>query len=84
MKLIFFGSGSTFADISNDFQSNIVLENANHKRLLIDCDTDIRHSLKDINLRYADIDSVYVGHFHFNHVGGIEWLAFSAYFAILL
>ncbi|ABX78499.1 MBL fold metallo-hydrolase [Coxiella burnetii] len=80
MKLIFLGSGSAFADISNNFQSNILLENSNHKHLLIDCGTDAHHSLKNVNLRYADIDSVYVSHFHFDHVGGLEWLAFSAYF----
>lgn len=80
MKLIFLGSGSAFTDISDNYQSNILLEGPNNKRLLIDCGTDVRHSLQTAHLSYKDIDAIYISHFHFDHVGGLEWLAFSFYF----
>ena len=80
MKLTFLGSGSAFTDINSNFHSNMLLESPTHKRLLIDCGTDIRHSLQALHLSYSNIDSVYISHLHFDHVGGLEWLAFSTYF----
>ena len=80
MKLTFLGSGSAFTDVNCNFHSNILLESATNKRLLIDCGTDIRCSLQALNVSYQDIDSVYISHLHFDHVGGLEWLAFSTFF----
>jgi ribonuclease BN (tRNA processing enzyme) len=51
------------------------------KRLLIDAGGDIRFSLKNVGLSYSDIDSVYVTHLHNDHIGGMEFLAFSSYFS---
>lgn len=76
-KIIFLGSGSAFTVGKNNYQSNILLELANGHKMLIDCGTDIRLSLFEQGLNYLDIDAVYISHLHADHVGGLEWLAFT-------
>ena len=78
MKLVFAGSGSAFT--MNNRQSNMVLEDANKKRLLIDCGSDARHSLQQLGLAPKDVTDVYISHLHADHVGGLEWLAFVTFF----
>jgi len=80
MKLTFIGSGSAFTIGSNNFQSNMILENNEHKRLLIDCGTDARFSLDAVGLSYRDITDVYISHLHADHCGGLEWLGFTRKF----
>jgi len=85
MKLRFIGSGSAFATIPGNFQSNMIFEvpdpqTGEIRRLLFDCGSDVRWSLDAIGLTYADIDALYVSHLHADHVGGIEWLGFKNYF----
>ena len=79
LKLIFLGTGSAFATGADNYQSNMLLvENENH--LLIDCGSDIRHSLYELGYSYRDIPNVYISHLHADHVGGLEWLAFTTHF----
>lgn len=79
MKLTFLGSGSAFTTDGN-WHSNVLVE-IGGKRLLIDCGSDARHSAKELGLTALDIDAVFVSHLHADHVGGLEWLGFSTYFA---
>lgn len=81
MKLTFLGSGSAFTVGGNNFHSNMLLENSN-RRLLIDCGTDARLSLHKQGLDHRDIQDVYISHLHFDHAGGLEWLAFKTKFDI--
>jgi ribonuclease BN (tRNA processing enzyme) len=78
MKLTFIGTGSAFT--MTNFQSNMLLEDSG-KRLLIDCGGDARHALAKAGLTANDVDALYVSHLHADHIGGIEWLGFSRYFA---
>lgn len=80
MKLIFLGTGSAFTVGSHNFHSNMILENENSDRLLIDCGSDARFSLFEVGLSYRDITDVYISHLHADHVGGLEWLAFTSKF----
>ncbi|MBA2648382.1 MAG: MBL fold metallo-hydrolase [Legionella sp.] len=80
MKLQFLGSGAAFVPITENYQSNMILESFSGRKLLIDCGTDARHSLKAAQLSYKDIDAIYISHFHADHVGGLEWLAFRTKF----
>lgn len=80
MKLIFLGTGSAFTVGANNYQSNALIVSDSGKRLLLDCGTDIRLSLFEQNFTHKDIDAVYVSHLHADHVGGLEWLAFTKYF----
>jgi len=55
-------------------------EDGNKKGLLIDCGSDIRHSLKDSGFSADDVDAVYISHLHGDHCGGLEWLGFIKHF----
>jgi ribonuclease BN (tRNA processing enzyme) len=77
MKLTFIGTGSAFA--MTNFQSNMLLEDSG-KRLLIDAGGDVRFALAKAGLGAKDVDALYISHLHADHIGGIEWLAFSRYF----
>ncbi|KZB69953.1 MULTISPECIES: MBL fold metallo-hydrolase [Thalassospira] len=85
MKLTFAGTGSAFCMAADNFQSNMVLEttpsgNAQPHRLLIDCGSDARHSLRNLGYMPNDFDAVYISHLHSDHIGGLEWMALANYF----
>src|SRR5688500_12374647 len=80
MKLVFIGAGSAFTVDKNNYNSNMLLQNSNQKRLLIDCGSDARRALYDLCLTYHDIQDVYISHLHADHAGGLEWLAFCTKF----
>lgn len=77
MKLTFLGSGSAFT--IDNYQSNMLIEEGN-KKMLVDCGSDIRFALRDIDLTYKDIEAVYISHLHADHAGGLEWLGFTRKF----
>jgi len=79
MKLTFLGSGSAFT-VGDNYHSNMLLTAANGKKLLIDCGSDVRHALYEQGFSYLDIQDVYVSHLHADHIGGLEWLAFTTKF----
>lgn len=80
MKLIFLGSGSAFTVGYNNYHSNMLLINDNNEKLLIDCGSDARLALHELNLTYSDIKDVYISHLHADHCGGLEWLGFTTKF----
>jgi len=85
MKLTFAGTGSAFCMAADNFQSNMVLETTplgdeQPHRLLIDCGSDARHSLRNLGHMPNDFDAVYISHLHSDHIGGIEWFALANYF----
>jgi ribonuclease BN (tRNA processing enzyme) len=80
MKIRFIGVGSQFSG-QDLYQSNMIITAASGKRLLIDCGGDARYSLTECGLRPQDLDAVYISHLHADHIGGMEWLALSTYFA---
>lgn len=79
LKMIFLGSGSAFTVGPENYQSNILLT-VDNDTLLIDAGSDIRHSLREKNLTYKDIVTVYLTHLHGDHTGGLEYLALTTYF----
>ena len=79
-KITFLGSASAFYDDFDNYQSNILIER-NNKKLLIDCGTDIRFSLRDYGLKLTDITDLYVSHAHADHIGGMECLGFIKKFS---
>jgi ribonuclease BN (tRNA processing enzyme) len=82
MKLTFLGCHSAMSSSAkkNQFQSNMVLTFDNGQNMLIDCGTDIPHSMENSGFSYKDINFVYISHLHADHMGGLEWLAFNTYF----
>jgi ribonuclease BN (tRNA processing enzyme) len=77
MKLTFLGSGGAFT--TTNYQSNILIEQEGHK-LLFDCGTDIKWSLKEQNISPTDIEAIYISHLHSDHIGGLEYIGFMNYF----
>lgn len=79
LQILFLGSGSAFCVGTDNYHSNLLLTH-NNKTLLIDCGSDIRHSLHEQGFDYNSIDDVYISHLHADHVGGLEWLGFNRKF----
>jgi len=77
MKITFAGTGSAFT--MRNYQTNTIITK-NGKHLMIDAGMDARFTLRDVGLSYKDIYALYVTHLHADHIGGIEWLAFTTYF----
>ncbi len=80
MKLSFLGTGSAFTVGDGNYQSNMILETDEGKKLLIDCGTDIRFSLYNMNMSYLDISDIYISHLHADHVGGLEYIGLNRKF----
>lgn len=76
--LTYLGTGSAFCE--KNYQTNAIIETSSGYKLLVDCGGDIRFSLAEQGLSYKDIDGVYISHLHADHIGGLEYLAFSTYF----
>lgn len=80
MKLLFLGVSSALSVGDKKFQSNMLIESESGRKMLIDCGSDIRHSLHALGYSYTDIDAIYISHLHADHTGGLEWLGFSKLF----
>jgi ribonuclease BN (tRNA processing enzyme) len=80
MRLVFLGTASAFVTDADNYQSNLLLQSADGRSLLIDCGTDARRALHALGLSHRDITDVYVSHLHADHAGGLEWLAFARKF----
>lgn len=81
MNLLFLGASSAYCLEPGKYQSNMLLTSESGKKMLIDCGSDVRHSLHFHGYSYTDIDAVYVSHLHSDHSGGLEWLGFERLFS---
>jgi len=79
MELQFVGCGSAFTT-KEYYQSNLLVKK-NGKNFLIDIGGDARFGLAELGLSAKEIDAFTLTHAHADHCGGVEWLAFSRYFA---
>lgn len=77
IEIIALGTGSAFS--LKNWQTNFVIKSGK-KNLLVDCGSDIRHSLTRQGLSYLDIDAMYVSHLHGDHASGVDYIAFCTYF----
>ena len=80
MHLQFLGVSSALSVGYKHFNTNMLIQADSMQRLLIDCGSDIRHSLFEQGYTISDVNAVYLSHLHADHVGGLEWLGFSKYF----
>jgi ribonuclease BN (tRNA processing enzyme) len=79
-KLVFLGSGSAFTLGDDNFHSNVLLIDDRERKLLLDCGSDIRFSLRKLGFSYADITDIYISHLHSDHAGGLEYIGLSRKF----
>ncbi|MBB1072957.1 MBL fold metallo-hydrolase [Rhodoferax sp. 4810] len=83
MNIQFIGVGAAFTTPAY-YQSNLLITADSGKRLLMDCGTDARFALAELGIDGRTvgnvIDAVYISHLHADHIGGLEWLAFSTFF----
>ena len=79
-RLQFVGSGSAFT--MANFHTNLVFWNTKrpNDRLMLDCGSDVRHSLAAAGIDQTMISGVYISHLHGDHAGGLEWLGFITHF----
>ncbi|MEB3272399.1 MAG: MBL fold metallo-hydrolase [Prochlorothrix sp.] len=80
MKLIFLGSGSAFTLEEDNFQCNMLLITEDGRKLLLDCGSDIRFSLKAADFQVTDLTDIYISHLHSDHAGGLEYVGFNTCF----
>ena len=80
MKLLFLGVSSALSVGDKQYQSNMIIETLDGKRMLFDCGSDVKHSLYEQGISCPQVDAVYISHLHADHAGGLEWFGFSKYF----
>lgn len=85
MKIKFLGVGPAFTTAEH-YQSNMLITAGSGKRILIDCGSDIRFSLREAGIQFRyfgrEIDAIYVSHLHADHIGGLEAAALVSFFDV--
>jgi ribonuclease BN (tRNA processing enzyme) len=77
MELLCLGTGSAFTELN--YNTNFIIMH-NDKKLLVDCGTDFKFSLREAKISYKDIDAITISHLHDDHCGGLQMLFFKTYF----
>ncbi len=79
MELMVLGSGGAFT--LDNYHTNFLLKDKRgNKHMLIDCGSDIKHSMNAAGYMPIHIDSVYISHIHDDHAGGLPWFGFAKFF----
>lgn len=76
MQIKVIGCGSAFSNL-NFNQSFLLTENG--ETLLMDCGFRIPEAFYYHKIDAKDIDNIYISHSHADHIGGLEYIAFSRY-----
>jgi ribonuclease BN (tRNA processing enzyme) len=76
MKIKTLGCGNAFS--TKNFNQQFLLEEGDRK-MLVDCGWTTPLALARANIKITDITDVYISHLHADHVGGLEYVAFSRY-----
>jgi ribonuclease BN (tRNA processing enzyme) len=75
MKLIVLGSGTAVPHPQRS-SSGYWLETANGS-LLLDCGASAIHRMAQENLDWANLDAIWISHFHLDHIGGLTPFLFG-------
>ena len=79
MKLVLLGSGTSVPHPDRS-SSGFWLETGAGS-LLLDCSASVVHRMAQENLDWANLDSIWISHFHLDHVGGIAPFLFGTKYA---
>jgi ribonuclease BN (tRNA processing enzyme) len=75
MKLVVLGSG-TAVPHSQRSSSGYWIETENHS-LLLDCSASVIHRMAQEKLDWANLDAIWISHFHLDHIGGLAPFLFG-------
>lgn len=76
MEISVIGCGNAFSE--RNFNQSFVVEE-NGRKMLIDCGYQVPTALRANGFDYKEIDDIYISHLHSDHIGGLEFIAFSRY-----
>ncbi len=76
MKILSLGTGNAFTQ--KNFNQSFLLESDGH-RMLVDCGRNIPEALAYHKIDIKSIEDIYISHLHVDHIGGLEYIAFSRY-----
>jgi len=79
MKFIVLGSGTTVPHPDRS-SSGYWLETENGS-LLLDCSASVIHRMAQEKLDWANLDAIWISHFHLDHVGGLAPFLFGTKYA---
>jgi len=79
MKFIILGSGTSVPHPQRS-ASAYWLETSN-QTLLLDCSASAVHRMAQENLDWANLDAIWISHFHLDHVGGLAPFLFGTKYA---
>ncbi len=79
MKITVLGSGASFPQIKRS-SAGFWVETANGS-ILLDCSASAVQKMAAENLDWANLDAIWVSHFHLDHVGGIPAYLFGMKYA---
>jgi ribonuclease BN (tRNA processing enzyme) len=79
MKIVVLGSGTSVPHRQRS-SSGFWVETGDHT-LLLDCSASAVHRMAQENLDWANLDAIWISHFHLDHVGGISAFLFGTKYA---
>ncbi|MBA2736928.1 MAG: MBL fold metallo-hydrolase [Pyrinomonadaceae bacterium] len=79
MKLVVLGSGTSVPHPSRS-SSGYWIETENHS-LLLDCSASAVHRMAQEKLDWANLDAIWISHFHLDHIGGLAPFLFGTKYA---
>jgi ribonuclease BN (tRNA processing enzyme) len=76
MKVTVIGCGNAFSNYN--FNQSFVIEEYGRK-MLIDCGMQTPNALALAKIKATEINDIYISHSHADHIGGLEYFAFTRY-----
>jgi ribonuclease BN (tRNA processing enzyme) len=76
MKIKILGCGNAFSMMN--FNQQFLLEE-NGRKMLIDCGWATPYALEVAKIPVKEINDIYISHLHADHIGGLEYMAFTRY-----